>query len=194
MLDVDDPYAKEELIPCFERVHAGVRETFAALPAESFAARPAPQAWSGAEHLRHLVLSVRPLARALTLPRPLLWLRFGPGRGRSRRYVEMRETYRAALRAGGKASGPYVPVVALPSGGPEALRETLLAQWDGAGAALVDALSGWGEGALDRTRLPHPLLGKLTVREMLLFTLYHDQHHADAVRRLAGVVAIPPGS
>jgi hypothetical protein len=25
--------------------------------------------------------------------------------------------------------------------------------------------------------LPHPLLGKLTIREMLYFTVYHGEHH-----------------
>jgi hypothetical protein len=30
-------------------------------------------------------------------------------------------------------------------------------------------------------RLPHPLLGKLTVREMLFFTVYHNAHHLDQV-------------
>jgi hypothetical protein len=31
--------------------------------------------------------------------------------------------------------------------------------------------------------LPHPLLGKLTVREMLFFTLYHQRHHVAVVER-----------
>lgn len=43
------------------------------------------------------------------------------------------------------------------------------------------------EADLEACRLPHPLLGKLTVREMLLFTLDHEVHHvANVARRLAG--------
>jgi uncharacterized damage-inducible protein DinB len=39
---------------------------------------------------------------------------------------------------------------------------------------------------LDRLRLPHPALGKLTVREMLFFTIYHNIHHVEnVVRRLS---------
>ena len=35
---------------------------------------------------------------------------------------------------------------------------------------LLDAaIAGWKESALDRARLPHPLLGPITVREMLEF-------------------------
>jgi hypothetical protein len=35
----------------------------------------------------------------------------------------------------------------------------------------------WSEAELDRYTLPHPLLGDLTMREMLCFTLYHNQRH-----------------
>lgn len=190
MLDVADPYSRDELVPCFTRVHDGVAALFAEIPAEVFTAHPSPGAWSPAEHLGHLVLSVRPVAGALSVARPLLWLRFGMAVRRSRRYVEMRETYRAALAAGGKATGPYVPPP--PVADPEMLRRESLERWRRAGAALVERLRGWSEWSLDRTRLPHPLLGKLTVREMLLFTLYHDLHHAEAVRRLAGPAPAGP--
>ena len=47
-------------------------------------------------------------------------------------------------------------------------------------AAQTNTLA-WSERALDRYRLPHPLLGRLTVREMLLFTLYHSVHHFSLV-------------
>ena len=59
-----------------------------------------------------------------------------------------------------------------------------------AAAALVTEVERWSERAMDRYRLPHPLLGQLTVREMLFFTLYHNVHHIHVVaRRLS---ASPP--
>src|SRR5579859_3509649 len=55
-------------------------------------------------------------------------------------------------------------------------------------AGLADAVeelgrrvATWSEIDLDRYRLPHPLLGKLTVREMLFFTVQHLAHHASKV-------------
>jgi len=44
-------------------------------------------------------------------------------------------------------------------------------------------MGDWSELQMDRIRLPHPVLGKLSVREMLFFTLYHNQHHLDAAKR-----------
>ena len=55
------------------------------------------------------------------------------------------------------------------------------------------AIGSWREQDLDRYVLPHPLLGKLTLREMLFFTLYHNYHHvrnvAARLQSAAGVAA-----
>ena len=38
-------------------------------------------------------------------------------------------------------------------------------------------VSKWSEGDLDLYVIPHPLIGGLTFREILYFTIYHVQHH-----------------
>ena len=43
---------------------------------------------------------------------------------------------------------------------------------------LVSTTEKWQENDLDRYQLPHPLLGKLTIREMLYFAIYHNLRHA----------------
>jgi hypothetical protein len=60
--------------------------------------------------------------------------------------------------------------------------------WREVANSLCEATVPWGEGSLDRCRLPHPLLGKLTVREMLFFTLYHNLHHVQNVARRKGTL------
>ena len=35
----------------------------------------------------------------------------------------------------------------------------------------------WKEKDLDIYLLPHPLLGKMTIREIVLWTAYHTEHH-----------------
>jgi hypothetical protein len=55
---------------------------------------------------------------------------------------------------------------------------------------LWKAVDSWREADLDRYRLPHPLLGKLTLREMLFFTLYHNYHHVrNVAKRLQSVTS-----
>ena len=48
---------------------------------------------------------------------------------------------------------------------------------------LVHKLDKFTEDDLDKYVLPHPLLGKLTLREMLCFTIYHVRHHEEIVKR-----------
>jgi len=43
---------------------------------------------------------------------------------------------------------------------------------------LVSVAEKWNEDELDQYQLPHPILGKLTIREMLYFTIYHNLRHA----------------
>ena len=65
----------------------------------------------------------------------------------------------------------------------EARRAEILAQRADANRALRAAIERWPEAAFDRHQLPHPLLGNLTVREMVHFTLYHQLHHMAVVER-----------
>ena len=51
---------------------------------------------------------------------------------------------------------------------------------------LRAAIARWPDRSLDRYQLPHPLLGKLTLREMLIFTAYHQMHHLEGVKRRRG--------
>lgn len=90
--------------------------------------------------------------------------------------------YRAALARGGTA-GRFAPSSRPSSPDADAERARIMTFHEAAVDELRAALSSWAEPALDRCRLPHPLMGRLTVREMLLFTLYHNSHHVEHVRR-----------
>jgi hypothetical protein len=52
---------------------------------------------------------------------------------------------------------------------------------------LEKAIAPWSQTQLDRYLVPHAVLGRLTVREMLMFTLFHFEHHRDTVSRRMGL-------
>ncbi len=178
-----DPETLADVAAALRAAHAEGAALAAGLPLADYHARPG-EGWSPHDHLRHLVRSTRAVSRGLALPRIAVRLMFGRARAPSLPYAALRDRYRAALAAGGKATGAYVPP-AETEADPERSRARAVSRWTAAGEELVAAMGRWDEGALDRLRLPHPLIGKLTVREMLFFTLYHDRHHLDAMRRLA---------
>lgn len=134
--------------------------------------------WTPAQHLEHILRGVRPVALAVRLPRWLLRWWFGKPNRPPRDYDAIVARYTEKLAAGGRAFGVFVPP-AVPATKVEriagSLRKTV--------HSLTRCVDGWSEHDLDTVLLPHPLLGKLTVREMLYFTIYHVRHHQALVER-----------
>jgi hypothetical protein len=63
-------------------------------------------------------------------------------------------------------------------------KEKFLENWNLIGSKFPSRIDPWSENSLDRFKLPHPLLGKLTVREMLFFTIFHNEHHFRTMKQL----------
>jgi hypothetical protein len=130
-----------------------------------------PGKWNAVQLLDHIVRSVSPVSLALSLPAFLLRLIFGTANRKSRSYEELVARYHDKLKAGGRASGRFVPPPKTNS------VEKLSANLSKVVQALARRIDRFSETQLDQLILPHPLLGKLTLREMLYFTIYHVQHH-----------------
>jgi hypothetical protein len=62
-------------------------------------------------------------------------------------------------------------------------RESLIQKLNKAITDLCEKAANYSESDLDTYILPHPLLGKLTLREMLYFTTYHVQHHQELIKK-----------
>ncbi len=128
--------------------------------------------WTAGQQLDHIYRAVAPLSKALDLPKILLRIIIGKANRPSRSYEELVAKYQSKLQEGGKASGRFIPL------------EIHFAQKDQLKGALkkivlklCQHLDKFSEKDLDHYILPHPLLGKLTLREMLYFTIFHVNHH-----------------
>lgn len=142
--------------------------------------------WSPADNVRHLTMSTAPVARALLIPRSLLRVLFGVSQRPSRTWHALGTAYLDRLAAGA-TSGRYSPPLVDPPADPAAGQRRLVGAFGATVRRLERAVGAWRDGDLDRYRLPHPILGKLTLREMVMFTLFHCEHHRDNVaRRSAG--------
>lgn len=174
---------RSALLRALVDAEGAVQEFFASLSPDEMVTR-AGDAWSPSEHLMHLNMTTSAIARGLSAPRLMLRLRFGRARTPSRSCEALGADYRAALTAGGKAPPEFVPPRVHDAITPSPqLQMDLLARWARVNARLRAALHMWNERSLDRLRLPHPLLGKLTAREMVCFAIYHDYHHIHAAQR-----------
>lgn len=160
---------RSEIINALIKNHAEFIRTLQAMPADQ-TQRSLNGKWSPAHLLDHLVRSVSPVKLAFSLPSFVLKWKFGTANRPSRTYEALVEKYHAKLNAGGKASGNFIP------GGTvdvKAHADKLMSVVH----SLCSKIDSYSEDQLDRYILPHPLLGKLTLREMLYFTAYHAEHH-----------------
>jgi hypothetical protein len=133
--------------------------------------------WTAGQQLDHLCLSVKPLANGLKFPKFLLRMKFGSTKRGSTSYEALVGKYQSALEAGGRASASFIPPpIAF------AQKQALIAQLQGHVTKLCDTLQRYSEANLDEMVAPHPLLGTLTLREMLYFTINHVQHHQENIQ------------
>lgn len=167
-------------------IQQGIRQSFAQLidwvraqPAEKFDKGPEGR-WTMGQHIEHLISSAKPLNQGLRVPKLAIKGMFGTNNREERSYDGVIARYKEKLTQGGQATGKYVP------GAVEiARKDSLLESLEKEGERLAKAMEKWNEGQLSKYLLPHPLLGKVTVREMMFFTVYHMQHHLEIMQREA---------
>lgn len=135
-----------------------------------------PGKWNAGQQLEHIYKSVRPVKLAFLLPTFLLSLLFGKNNRPSRNYNDLVNKYKEKLMGGGKAPAPFLPSPVL-----FIQRTTLKNKLSQVIHSISHHLNKYSEAELDLYILPHPLLGKLTLREMLYFTIYHVEHHHQLV-------------
>lgn len=169
--------SREEFLIAIGRRFAEVLYWYSERAGAKFSSAPDGR-WTEGQVLNHLILSTKPLNLALRLPKVALRMKFGTAKAPSEPMDAMTARYEAALANGGKAPRPFVPPAVSLDDKPR-LIESLLIE----GKRLIEVASKWSERDLDKYVLPHPLLGNLTVRNMLQFAAYHLEHHLNILKR-----------
>ncbi|GMW01706.1 MAG: hypothetical protein AMXMBFR84_28430 [Candidatus Hydrogenedentota bacterium] len=168
---------RDDIVHAWNDTVQSVTSWFEGQPATGFNQGPKSK-WTAGQHLEHLILSTKPLNLALRLPKIALKLKFGTSGRPSLTFDGMVDRYRGALSAGGVAAGPFVPDAVSPD-----QKAAIMDRFRNEGDRLATAIAKWDDESLDNLQLPHPLMGNLTVREMLYFTIYHTRYHLDVLAR-----------
>ena len=133
--------------------------------------------WSAGQNLDHLIRAIKPLQLAYSLPKFALNILFGKTNRPSRTYDDLVTKYKTKLASGGKASGPFIPPIIRFE-----KKDELIKKYANQKQKLISKIEKQSEADLDKFILPHPLLGKVTLREMLYFTIHHNEHHLDLLK------------
>jgi hypothetical protein len=131
-----------------------------------------PEKWNAGQQLDHIYRSVATLQLAMRIPKPAMKIVIGKANRPSRSYDALVERYIFKLSGGAKATGRFVP-----SNISFDEKNKLIEKIRVVVEKLSNRINEYSEEDLDELILPHPLMGKLTMREMMFFTIYHVQHH-----------------
>lgn len=133
--------------------------------------------WSAGQQMEHLIKSTSPLSKGLSLPKFIIRYKFGKANRPSKTFDQLVERYKEKLALGGVASAPFSPQKI-----DFKQKEKLISQLQANIKSINQKLDKWTETQLDELIFPHPLLGKVTVREMMYFTIYHADHHRNLIK------------
>lgn len=177
---------KHEIARRLREIQQGLAATVSSMTDNAFV-RHTGREWPAADYLKHLVLSVKPFARALQLPKERLIAMFGRPERPSMSFDALHQTYQIRLAEGLRAEDvtSVNPVDYRYPEGMTNVKDALLAAWNEGNDRMLDALDELNEAELDMYQLPHPAVGMLTLREMLYFTIEHNELHWGDISRLA---------
>ena len=140
---------------------------------EKWALGPAGK-WTTGQHVVHLIQSTKPLLMAVSLPGFVLRFRFGKANRPSRNYDAIVARYHERLATNVGMVSPFSKN--MPDTQPDE-KEKRIAELAALNRKLNQKMGGFSEAQLDRLLVPHPLMGKMTLREILLWNAYHTEHH-----------------
>lgn len=135
--------------------------------------------WSIYQNIDHINKSNQLTCIGYKTPLVILRLTFGKTKASSGSTEEIIRLYQAELSKGAKSPKLF-------EAGKSNLKDNadLLKKYNAQISALKSNIESWTEAELDQYRMIHPILGKLTAREMLSFTVYHQFHHMNTIQRI----------
>jgi hypothetical protein len=133
--------------------------------------------WSAGQDLMHLIKVLQIVNIGFTLPKPILRLVFGINKKESRSFEDLRQVYKNALEGGAKAPTIYIPKLVS-----HTEKDSLIQKYASLNKSFIDKLNNHTSFELDSYRLPHPILGKISLGELASFTSFHTSHHFDVLK------------
>jgi hypothetical protein len=170
--------AKEEILKQLRLATEEFTSFVSAIDPDKFFRQP-KEKWSIAQNVKHLTISATTTRLAFLLPKFIIRLYTGKPTRPSRSYDDLVSKYKMKLQQGGRASGRYIPKIISPQTGKENLSQSFATSMD----KLIRSIEkNWADPQLDQYIAPHPLLGKITLRELCYFTIYHIHHHLGIIK------------
>jgi hypothetical protein len=137
--------------------------------------------WTLGQHIQHLVDSLQLLNNALSYPRFFLKYKFGVCNREPRSYDRVAKNYEEKLSLNKDIARNFNKKLKKPTSQD---RERLLTRFQIQQKKLQYKTKKISEHNLDTLIIPHPLMGKMTIREIIMWTAHHTEHHTESLKLL----------
>lgn len=165
---------KESIANLLEEKHQQLFDWLKNQPEDSFEKGPEGK-WTTGQHIEHLVDSIKQVNKALSYPSFLLKYKFGIANREVRTYEEVVKKYQEKLLTNQERAREFNINVKTPT---EKKYNQLLLTLGIQNKKLQYKTQKLKDKNLDTLILPHPLMGKMPLREIIMWTAYHTEHHA----------------
>jgi uncharacterized damage-inducible protein DinB len=135
--------------------------------------------WKFGQHVLHLADSIQLLNNALSYPKFILKYKFGKSNRETRSYDVVAKKYIEKLAANQERAKQFNIKLKAPS-----LNEKtfLVNKLKVQNKKLQYKTNKWKDKNLNNLLIPHPLIGRMTVREIIMWTAYHTAHHTQILK------------
>ncbi|MFD2567984.1 DinB family protein [Pseudotenacibaculum haliotis] len=135
--------------------------------------------WTTGQHILHLVDSARMLNKALKYPKFILKYKFGTSNRPSRNYDEVAKRYDERLAENKERAREFNKGLRKPD---VKERKHLVDALQVLSKKLQYKTTKFKDKQLDTLLLPHPLMGRMTLREIIMWTAHHTEHHLNILK------------
>ncbi len=160
---------KQELIERFFNNHKELVDYINSLSDDQFIYSNGK--WTAGQQLSHINLCLQPISQALASKEYIIQ-KFGEIDRDAMDYDQVIINYKSALEKGGKAPDRFVPEMVSVID-----RNKLTTELTALLLKIKTQLSDYTDQELNTLILPHPLLGNMTIRELIYLMTHHATHH-----------------
>ncbi|MBC2846791.1 DinB family protein [Winogradskyella flava] len=169
---------KETIAELIEVKHTELLSWLEQQPNESWTQGPEGK-WTQGQQALHLLQSIKPLNTALSMPKFLLRYKFGKANRPVRDYETVTKRYQERLRDVKGKTYKGSQNMKVPSMNE---KQYILNRLQTESKKLQYKTKKISDKNLDTVILPHPLMGKMPVREIIMWTAHHVEHHMESLK------------
>jgi uncharacterized damage-inducible protein DinB len=169
---------KTELVQRLKESYQEVINWVNSQPESNFNQDLVPGKWTIAGHIYHLLKTNQAIYKGLNMPKLGLRTMFGKNKREERTYEDIVADYQTKV-----VIPKFKTLKAYEAAADRTFDRTeLMNRFEESLTKFIKSIDSWNEKDMSIYVMPHPALGKCTIREFVIFAAFHNYHHLTALK------------